>query len=91
MPTFFEGIPTPLKIVLTTVDPVRPAALLESFGAAIAAGAMTRTKATDKAINDLLLFIMHQISVRKPSLDLYFLDANKEFLRSITSAQGIAP
>jgi hypothetical protein len=91
MPTFFEGIPTPLKIVLTTLAPVRPAALFENFGAAIAAGAMTRTKATDKAINDLLLFIGHQISVRKPSLDLYFLDANREFLRSITSAQGIAP
>ena len=39
MPVVFDGTPTPLRIVLTTVAPVRPAALFERFGAAIAAGA----------------------------------------------------
>jgi hypothetical protein len=58
--------------VFTTVDPVRPAALFESFGAAIVEGAIARTSTTDKAIKPLLVFISHRISLRKPSLDPYF-------------------
>jgi hypothetical protein len=89
MPVIFDGTPTPLRIVLTTVAPVQPAALFERFGAAIAAGAITSMRATDKAIRGLLLFMIHRISVWNNSLDLYLSHTNKEFLCIITTWQGV--
>jgi hypothetical protein len=51
------GIAVPLKIVLTTVVPTRPAALTVVFGAAIADGVIARVVAIAIAIRDLLPFM----------------------------------
>jgi hypothetical protein len=75
--------------VFTTVVPVRPAALFERFGVAIALGAITSMRATDKAIRGFLLFMVHRISLWNNSLDLYLIHTNKEFLRIVTYKRGV--
>ena len=52
-------MPTPFKMVFTTVVVTRPAAFTVVFGAAIADGIITSDTAIDSAIRDLLLFMRH--------------------------------
>jgi hypothetical protein len=58
MPIVLAGIPTPFRIVLTTVV-TRPAAFIDDFGAAIADGIIARDAAIEIAIKDLLPFMEH--------------------------------
>ena len=62
MPTVFEGAPTPLRIVFTTVFVLGPAALVLVFCAAIADGGIAKEKTSVEAMINLLAFMVHQNS-----------------------------
>jgi hypothetical protein len=60
IPWVFEGAPAPLRIVLTTVVGVGPAAFELVFSTAIADGSIAKENATVIATRYLLTFMVHQ-------------------------------
>jgi hypothetical protein len=60
IPKVFAGTPEPLRIVLTTVVDVRPAALLLIFSPAMADGSNAKDVTSVTARKNLLPFMVHQ-------------------------------
>jgi hypothetical protein len=60
IPNVFAGAPAPLRIVLTTVIGVGPAAFVIFFSTAVADGSIAIENATMIATKDLLPFMVHQ-------------------------------
>jgi len=61
IPNVFAGVPAPLRIVLTTVVDVRPAALLLILSPAMADGSNAKDVTSVTARKNLLPFMIHHI------------------------------